>query len=448
MKITKALLFSALFFLFCSVSVIAEDVLKYNLCIPVVMYHQISDDSTGDNEYIISTSQLTNDFNEYKKAGFTPIKISEFLMMRDSYLEIAISETDKEKEEKIKNFENLIKKYQNPILLTFDDGYADGLHILLPKLKEYGFKANIAVVGKYSDKGEKFLTWDEIKTMHDSGYIEFGNHTYQLHDYPYSQYRAFCNDFINKETISSDYKTNETRILNATGALPAYFAYPFGISSQVTETVLDEMGVRVSLVTSLTSDFAKLGDSTRKISRINRTPAFNSAEFVKLLINKVKKTSPGAYENFGKSLSEYIGDKIETPPVKPKKEPVLKLQQKEVYNILICYKTEKYQLEGVMENGSVVIDKKEISKIHDASFENINGDNLSVINIFDKKLILCKNSAFILEENGVKKINILSENGKILIRNFFESVNCDVLFNGSRDTVLIKKANSFFLPFM
>lgn len=77
-------------------------------------------------------------------------------------------------------------------MITFDDGYETGLYYVLPLLKKYGMKAVINVVGSYTDEYSRineegkhlsyaYLTWNEIKTLSDSGYVEIGNHTYDMH---------------------------------------------------------------------------------------------------------------------------------------------------------------------------------------------------------------------------------------------------------------------------
>ncbi len=63
-----------------------------------------------------------------------------------------------------------------PIILTFDDGYADFYSAAYPVLKEFGFKAtSFVITGKAGRQG--YLTWDEMGQMQASGLTQFESHT-------------------------------------------------------------------------------------------------------------------------------------------------------------------------------------------------------------------------------------------------------------------------------
>ncbi len=64
---------------------------------------------------------------------------------------------------------------QNPVALTFDDGYTDAATEALPILKKYGFVATFYVVVNFV--GEPgYMTWEQIELLRDSG-MEIGSHT-------------------------------------------------------------------------------------------------------------------------------------------------------------------------------------------------------------------------------------------------------------------------------
>lgn len=65
---------------------------------------------------------------------------------------------------------------KKPVLLTFDDGYADNYTLLFPLLKKHGAHALIFLV---TDRvgTDGYLTWQQIKEMHQSGLVAFGSHT-------------------------------------------------------------------------------------------------------------------------------------------------------------------------------------------------------------------------------------------------------------------------------
>jgi peptidoglycan/xylan/chitin deacetylase (PgdA/CDA1 family) len=85
-----------------------------------------------------------------------------------------------------------------PIVLTFDDGYADTHEQALPLLREHGFPATVFVTtGWLRDAGpwaagdplDRTMVWSQVKELHDSG-IEVAAHSHshaqldQLEDGP------------------------------------------------------------------------------------------------------------------------------------------------------------------------------------------------------------------------------------------------------------------------
>ena len=71
---------------------------------------------------------------------------------------------------------------ERAVLITFDDGYRSNYDLAFPILVEYRTKAVISIIGHHLDDGDEwFLTWDQCREMQDSGFIEFGSHTYTQH---------------------------------------------------------------------------------------------------------------------------------------------------------------------------------------------------------------------------------------------------------------------------
>ncbi len=55
-----------------------------------------------------------------------------------------------------------------PVLLTFDDGYADAYDVVLPLLKKYGMVGTFAVVANLVDR-PGYLTHDQVRALSDAG---------------------------------------------------------------------------------------------------------------------------------------------------------------------------------------------------------------------------------------------------------------------------------------
>ena len=50
---------------------------------------------------------------------------------------------------------------ENPVLITFDDGYEDNYTNAYPILKKYGFKGTIFVISSFLGKNKNYITWDQ-----------------------------------------------------------------------------------------------------------------------------------------------------------------------------------------------------------------------------------------------------------------------------------------------
>lgn len=117
--------------------------------VPTLMYHAVSDDCWGISSLFVSPSRLEEQLQYLTENGYTPIF-----------------------------FEDLAKvdQIEKPVLLTFDDGYADNYTELFPLLKKYQVKATVFMI-MGSVGAEHYLTKAQIKEMDASGLVSFQSHT-------------------------------------------------------------------------------------------------------------------------------------------------------------------------------------------------------------------------------------------------------------------------------
>lgn len=64
------------------------------------------------------------------------------------------------------------------ILITFDDGWKSNYTLIFNFMKSMGLKYNIFLEVAKIGVDPDYLTWDQIREMHQSGIVGFGAHTY------------------------------------------------------------------------------------------------------------------------------------------------------------------------------------------------------------------------------------------------------------------------------
>ena len=103
-----------------------------------------------------------------------------------------------------------------PIMITFDDGYADNYTTAFPILKKYGFTATIFMVSSYID-GEGFMTWPQLKELAANGW-QIEGHTANHTDLTK----------LDSKTVLSELKSSKELLEKGLGQPVDFFAYPYG----------------------------------------------------------------------------------------------------------------------------------------------------------------------------------------------------------------------------
>lgn len=183
---------------------------------------------------------------------------------------------------------------EKPVILTFDDGFYNNYTYVLPLLEKYDMKADISVVGSYSQKfsdiDEKkpayaYLDWKTICNMVKTKRIEIGNHSYNMHTN--DSKRKGCT--INKGETPESYRNVfmgdtvalQNKLKDNCGFEPQFYTYPFGFYSNETVENLKALGFKASLTVAEKPNYiTKDKNCLFNLNRYNRPSGISTYQFM------------------------------------------------------------------------------------------------------------------------------------------------------------------------
>ena len=147
----------------------------------IIMYHSVGEKETSLDSYgpklIVRSETFAKQMRFLKDNNYKIIPLALFI-------------------EKIKKGERIPPK---TIAITFDDGLRNNFLNAYPLLKKYDFPATIFVITDFVGK-EKFLTWNDIKTMQRNN-ISIGSHTLSHRWLPDLERDEIYNELIKSKVV-------------------------------------------------------------------------------------------------------------------------------------------------------------------------------------------------------------------------------------------------------
>lgn len=226
----------------------------------ILMYHQVSENSSLWGDYVIPASLLKEDFEYLKNNNYTPIKIKDIL-----------------------DFTKGTKKLpEKAVVITFDDGQRSFLTKVVPLLEEYNYPAVVNIVGAltdlYTENGETndkyaYLNWNDIKTLSQNPLVEIGHHSYNFHSLGYRRGMGKIYGESNSaysEIIKTDIKKLNEKLLSNIGERPYILAYPYGIRNDTLLEVAKDENFPVTLSCRESINKISVGDELFELGRFNR----------------------------------------------------------------------------------------------------------------------------------------------------------------------------------
>ena len=167
--------------------------------VPVFMYHGTGPAEEGAN-LIVSESALEEQINYLLDNGYTPIWF-----------------------EDLWNVENI----ENPVILTFDDGWRDNYTYLYPLAEKYQIKVTIFAVTSFLDRSGSHLTTEQLVEMSQSPYVMIESHTVNHEDL----------DSMTEEDQAYEMEESRLQITRLTGKEPCALSYPEGGATALTQNL-------------------------------------------------------------------------------------------------------------------------------------------------------------------------------------------------------------------
>lgn len=241
--------------------------------LPIIMYHSVRKDENYSGKYVITPELLRSDIEYLTNNGYVPIGVNDIIDFTEGKRILP----------------------DKPILLTFDDGYYNNYAYVFPLLKEYGIKAVFSVVGYYIENYSlkeqatafSYLTWEQVQELSESGLVEIGNHSYNMHDSntrmgvkqlsseSKEEYVAAINEDINKMQELLKYNC---------GIDCKIFTYPFGNYDKAGAEAVRNLGFICSLSCEEGLNIINSDSDLHLLKRYNRESGISSEDYFKKIL--------------------------------------------------------------------------------------------------------------------------------------------------------------------
>ena len=229
--------------LFFRAEILGENATDFARRVTVLTYHSISDDP--DNAMCVTEADFERQLLEYSAAGYETVSLRELVAF-------------------VEKGDDLPEK---PLVITFDDGYLDNYSAAFPILQKHGMKAVIFAIGvsvgkdTYKDTGTPIFphfSYAQAAEMVESGLVEVYSHSFDMHqsqtldENPRSGVLQRENETEHEYigAFRDDFEKSCEFLEGATGAEIIGFAYPEGRYTNLSEALLIEMGVKVTMSTN------------------------------------------------------------------------------------------------------------------------------------------------------------------------------------------------------
>lgn len=217
-------------------------------------YHDIEDSDPDQTFVSVRTDHLIDHLSWLRENEYQPVSIDQILNASQGKSTLP----------------------DKAVLLSFDDGYSSFYTRVFPLLKAYQWPAVLAPVGRWIDTADdqpveygdemadrsRFLSWQQIREISQSGLVEIASHTYDLHhgvignpqgnEQPATASRiydsvtqSYESDDAFRRRVGRDVQKITTRLRDVTGKQPRVWVWPYGRPDGATLQVALDTGYSV-----------------------------------------------------------------------------------------------------------------------------------------------------------------------------------------------------------
>ncbi|WP_371371994.1 polysaccharide deacetylase family protein [Sporomusa aerivorans] len=175
--------------------------------VPILAYHQVDN---LPEVYSIDPDEFEQQMQYLSSHGYTAVSLADMLAAAQGGSPLP----------------------DKPVIISFDDGYADNYLTALPIMKKYGLRGTVFVIaGQVGQSG--YLTWEQIRAMQVSG-TEIGSHTFS---------HVALSELAQPQMLDELMRSKQTLETNL-GRPVEFLAYPFGQYNPDTITAAKQAGYR------------------------------------------------------------------------------------------------------------------------------------------------------------------------------------------------------------
>lgn len=198
------------------------DSTRRRIRVPILMYHYISVPPPDADIYRLDLSvtpdQFANQLRWLRDNGFTTISLDDLYAALTGGARLP----------------------ERPVILTFDDGYADAYDYAFPLLREYDMIGTFFVVTEWLDRARTgYLTWEQARAMAADGM------SIQSHSRTHLDLTDGCDHDCLVYQLLGSVESIEAQ----TGTRPRFFCYPSGRYDEAVLELLPQVGLLAAVTT-------------------------------------------------------------------------------------------------------------------------------------------------------------------------------------------------------